>query len=71
MSRLPVSPRALLALAGIVGLVALIEFTALSSWLTYAGYTGLLLVAPLAVVGVVLMGVWTGFKYVRDRGWQD
>lgn len=71
MSRLPVSPRVLLALGAFVALVALIELTQLSTWLTQAGYTAILLVAPLAVIGVVVMGVWTGLKYVRDRGWQD
>lgn len=71
MSRLPGSPRVLLVLGVLVGVVILIETTGLAGWLSYVGFTAMFLLAPLAVVGVALMGVWTGIKYVRDRGWEN
>lgn len=71
MAGLPVSSRTLLVLGGVVAFVAIIELTPIAGWLSYAGYTAMLLVAPLAILGVLLMGAWTGFKYVKDRNWRD
>lgn len=71
MAGLPVSSRTLLILGGVVAVVAVIELTPIAGWLSYAGYTAMLLVAPLALVGILLMGMWTGFKYVKNRDWRD
>lgn len=71
MSRFPLLARVLLAIGGLVGVVILVESMGLGGWLSSAASTAMFLITPLAVVGAALMGVWSGVKYVRDRGWQD
>lgn len=71
MSRLPVSSRTAFAGVAIVGVLVLIQATVISDWLALAARAGFLVVVPLTFVAVLVVGAWSGVRYVRDRQWQD
>lgn len=70
MRGFPLSSRPLLGLGAIVGVLALVQVTRLAGWLSRAGMWAISLLVPIVFVAVALVGIWSEFKYVRERGWQ-
>ena len=72
MTRFPMaSSRTVLLVVGVAAAVIVLGLTSATGWLSYSGYLALTLAGPLALLLIVLVGVWSGVKYVKDRSWQD
>jgi hypothetical protein len=55
----------------LAAVVVILGVSSASGWLSYTGYLALTAVGPLAILAIVLVGVWSGVRYVRSRPWQD
>lgn len=55
----------------VVAVVIVLEISTATGWLAYSGYLALTLAGPLVLLLVVLVGIWSGFRYVMNRSWQD
>lgn len=72
MARIPrATSRTVLLTVAVAVVVVVLGLTSATGALSYSGYLALTAAGPLALLLIVLVGLWSGFKYVKDRAWQD